>query len=65
MRKTSILTGLLALLTGSLQLTNAMAEGKATAPALDPKKACVYTPTVPADERGIYGDRIGKTEADT
>lgn len=65
MKHTSILAGLLALLTGSLLTADVLAEGKATVPALDPKKACVYTPTVPAEERGIYGNRIGKTEADT
>ena len=65
MKHTSILIGHLVLLLGFVSSQYAQAESQAKAPKPDPKKSAVYTPTVPAEERGIYGSRIGTASADT
>ena len=65
MRNTSILIGQLVLLLGFVSSQYSLAESQAKSPKPDPKKSAVYTPTVPAEERGIYGNRIGANTVDT
>lgn len=66
MKQKSILIGCLSvLITLLMPAVHAYGAGEAKDIKLDPRKAAVYSPTVPANERGIYGNNKRTTADDT